>query len=195
MVIPRPGAKALAAALAVLLVPVGVLAAAGRPAPPPSERAPVMARTGHLERRLTASRLRASRAAPRRLVFVARDGTRITAERVRRFLVVQGSPMARHAQAIVDAGVRSGVDPRVVIAIAGVETTFGTYTRRFNAWGWAGGRAGYPSWPEAIRRYTAALAATYPGMRFGDFSAGARRYAPPDPTRWASRCARYFRAI
>ena len=126
-------------------------------------------------------------------VFVGRDGARITPGRLQAYLRRHGSPMAWHAEAFVRSGMAYGVDPRVVAAIAGVESSFGIYRRGFNAWGF--GRYRWSSWNESIAEFTRHVAQSYPGMRYGDFGAVARRYDPPNPIGWAARCVRYFEAI
>jgi hypothetical protein len=55
------------------------------------------------------------------------------------FLSGKSSPMAGNGQAFVDNGLKYVVDPRLVVAIAGDETTFGTAgacSAVFNAWDW-----------------------------------------------------------
>jgi len=49
------------------------------------------------------------------------------------------SPLAEHGSIFIDNGIEFDVDPRLVIAIAGAETTFGTNmgcNAVFNAWSW-----------------------------------------------------------
>jgi hypothetical protein len=103
--------------------------------------------------------------------------------------------MAPYARTLVVAGIRERVDPRVVVAIAGAESSFGVYRRGYNAWGWDVAHVGFRSWDDAIIRYTAAIAARYPGMRYGDFASGAAAYDPPDPSSWTMRCTGYFRGM
>jgi hypothetical protein len=57
------------------------------------------------------------------------------------FLVGKGSPMAGNGSVFFSNGVADNVDPRLVVAIAGAETSFGTNwglckPASFNAWSW-----------------------------------------------------------
>lgn len=127
------------------------------------------------------------------LVFLGADGQRIGVPRIRRFLARHGSPMTRYSADIVAAGIRYRVDPRVVVAIAGVESTYGRYCRGHNAWGW--GSARWKSWPTAIDRYTRALSIEYRSLRTGRFMAASRTYCPPCGGRWGVKALRIFRSI
>jgi hypothetical protein len=126
-------------------------------------------------------------------VFIGADGESITTERIRRFLVRQGSPMARYAENIVTAGIRYRVDPRVVVAIAGVESTYGIYDYGHNAWGWGGHR--WRSWPASIDGFTQAMSQRYRSLRTGRFAAVSRTYCPPCGARWGIKALEIFRSI
>lgn len=76
------------------------------------------------------------------------------------YLRRQGSPLAPHAGAFVQAGQRYGVDPRFLVAIAGSETSFGKYgpsQRIHNPFGW-GPHIRFNSYPEAINTIAKGLA-------------------------------------
>jgi hypothetical protein len=135
-------------------------------------------------------RLRPVEEPPPEPVFLGRDGEKITIARIRLFLETRGSPLARHADRIVDAGARYEVDPRVVVAISGVESSFGVYASGHNAWGWRGSLWG--SWPVAIESYTRALAASYRSLRTGRFAAASRRYCPPCGSLWGIKARAIF---
>lgn len=121
------------------------------------------------------------------------DGQRITPARIRRFLDRHKSPMARYSAQIVEAGIRYRVDPRVVVAISGVESTYGQYAFGYNAWGW--GRLRWNSWPESIDGYTRAVSAEYRSLRTGRFAAASRTYCPPCGKTWGIKALRIFRDI
>ncbi len=131
--------------------------------------------------------------APSRFSYRGADGQQITAARIRSFLERQRSPMARYSQHIVDAGLKYRVDPRVVVAIAGVESTYGRYAWSYNAWGW--GRMRWSSWRTAIDGYTQALSLQYRSLRTGRFAAASRTYCPPCGSRWGIKALAIFRAI
>lgn len=109
------------------------------------------------------------------------------------FLYSKGSPMASYSDLIVYYSDIYGVDPRLCVAIAGLESGYGRVVfRPYNAWGFYSGR-GWGSWEESIREYME-------GMNRGYFSEGARtpeaigkNYAA-DPN-WASRIRGYMSQI
>ncbi|MHB8511524.1 MAG: hypothetical protein ACYDCC_05035 [Actinomycetota bacterium] len=124
------------------------------------------------------------------LQFTGSDGQVITVTRIHRFLVAMDSPLAQFSSEIVSAGVHYQVDPRVVVAISGVESTFGRYQFGHNAWGW--GRLTWSSWPAAIDSYTRLLGTAYRSLRTGRFSAASRTYCPPCGDSWGVRALEIF---
>lgn len=203
----RPASMRLAALLLASLVPLaaamGVAALvmvsvlpASSPATP--ERITVLRAGAMRPLTIDGPRLvrpaRVSRAAPPP-VFVGRDGRRVSPARLRRFLAGRGSPMSRHAETLVLAGIAHGVDPRAVVAVAGVESSFGLIMPCYNAWGWGGGRCRWSSWRQAIWSYTRLIAGAYPSLRRGDFVTAGRNYNPANAAQWAARCDAYFHSI
>jgi murein DD-endopeptidase MepM/ murein hydrolase activator NlpD len=68
------------------------------------------------------------------------------------FLGSKGSPLAPFAQKIMDAGIKYKVDPRLIIAISGAETSFGltgNAVALHNAWGLGPGKS-FPTWEAGI---------------------------------------------
>ncbi len=112
---------------------------------------------------------------------------------LQKFLNSYRSPMAPHAAEILTASARYGVDHRLVVAIAGVESTFGRHCRGFNAWGWNNGSTRWISWPASIDSYTKAFARGYPDR--ANIKRFARRYNPNTPTAWASKVTYFITAI
>jgi hypothetical protein len=125
--------------------------------------------------------------------FLGSDGQRITPARLARFLTAHDSPLLPHVQRIVAAGVKHGVDPRWVVAIAGTETSFGRYHKGHNAWGWdaPNGLRRWGSWEEAIESYTWHFARGYRSREPGLIGA---RYAPFSPT-WPETTRLFFSRI
>jgi hypothetical protein len=121
-------------------------------------------------------------------VYLGADGERIDVDRIRDWLEGRGSPLAPYAEDLVAAGVAYDVDPRVVLGIAGIESTVGEELPpgSHNAWGWNGdgphGLATWDSWEEAIDDYTARLGRLYDTDDVDeDF---ARTYCPPNWEKW-----------
>ena len=81
---------------------------------------------------------------------------RTLARTIDRYLDARGSPLAGQGQKLVSYGQRYGVDPRLVVAIAGAETSFGTDPNagddpdHFNLWGY-GPHIQFRSWDHAFR--------------------------------------------
>jgi len=125
--------------------------------------------------------------------FVGTDGEVITPERIERFLDGYDSPLRPYARRIVAAGLRHDVDPRLIVAISGTETTFGRFHRGHNAWGWepVDGPARWPSWEEAIESYARLFARGYKS-RAPELIGP--RYAPFAPT-WHETTRLFFSRI
>lgn len=130
------------------------------------------------------------------LVYVGADGERITPARVERFLLREGSPLAPYAETIVEAGIDAGVDPRLVVAIAGIESDFGRRQIGHNAWGWGihGGQVRrFADWSTAIVTFTRELAANYDTASFD--TAFAQRYVPSNWQRWYAAVTTFLARI
>lgn len=121
-------------------------------------------------------------------VFVGSDGERVDAARLERWLADRGSPMAAHAEELVAAGNRHGVDPRLVVGIAVIESSAGQRlpAGSHNAWGWHGGGshglAAWGSWEESIDAFTDGLARVYDTGEVDERMA--RTYVPPNWREW-----------
>lgn len=80
------------------------------------------------------------------------------------YLASKGSPMAGQGAAFVASGQRWGVDPRLLVAIAGAESNFGEITcGPNNAWGWAcpNDPADFGTWAAGIDTVTQGLRRYY----------------------------------
>lgn len=111
---------------------------------------------------------------------------------LRRFLTRRKSPLAPYAATIVAAGRKYGVDPRLIVAIAGAETTFATnpaagrdITTGHNPFG-MGPHIQYPSWEAGIEAATRNLRKNYLDQGLGSVVAIRNKWAPlgaaNDPT-------------
>jgi hypothetical protein len=122
------------------------------------------------------------------LVYEAADGERIDPERIRVWLAGRNYPLADYADELVAAGIEHGVDPRLIVGIAVIESSGGKRLppSTHNAWGWSGngphGLRSWPSWPEAIDGFTEGLARVYDTDNVDERMA--RKYVPPNWEKW-----------
>jgi ligand-binding sensor domain-containing protein len=92
----------------------------------------------------------------------------ISATTINQYLKGKNSPMADQGDVFVADGLMHNVDPRLVVAIAGNESSFGTalHIGPFNAWGWRWnstdpGNSFFASWREGIDTVTKYLRKSY----------------------------------
>ena len=102
--------------------------------------------------------------------YVIQSSTSIMDARVvalQRFLKSKGSPLAPHAELIVQLADKYKMDWRILVSISGVESAFCTITpyKTYNCWGWRGGPGGqyskFKNWEDAIRYISKRLAKGY----------------------------------
>src|SRR5438105_2031014 len=83
----------------------------------------------------------------------------ISSSAIDQYLSMRSSPLTGHGNTFVNEGSNFSVDPRLIVAIAGAETSFGTrICGQFNAWNWFWclscnpgdrcARSPFPSWDE-----------------------------------------------
>lgn len=113
------------------------------------------------------------------------DQTVVTVHQLQRFLSKQASPMADHSGAIIGAANRHGIDPRLIVAIAGVESTFGRNCGGFNAWGWNNGKTRWSSWEHSIEAFARLFSQNYPMHH--NVKRMAPRYNPNTPDAWSRK--------
>jgi len=90
------------------------------------------------------------------------------------FLAGRASPIAGNGSAFFTSGVANNVDPRLIVAIAGAETTFGTNwglcsPTSYNAWSWFYNRSGtnactnstFSSYAQGIQKVTSGIRRLY----------------------------------
>lgn len=112
-----------------------------------------------------------------------------TPKQIDDYLKSKGSPLAGQGAVFVGAGKKYGVDPGLVVAISGIESSFGKHIMGSNnAWGWGPGRS-FSSWAEGISRVTQGLSQGYIRQGLTTPEAIVRKYAPAsdgnDEKRWA----------
>lgn len=97
------------------------------------------------------------------------------------YLASYHSPLQYHAQDFIDAANEYGLDWKLVVSIAGVESTFGKQIPGgFNGWGWGvyGSQAIYfSSWREGIFTVSKGLKENYISRGLTDPYSMNRRYA------------------
>jgi hypothetical protein len=87
-----------------------------------------------------------------------------TAEQIDAYLASKGSPMVGQGAAFIASGGRWQMDPRLIVAIAGAESSFGQITcAPFNAWGYGcpNGPYRFDSWADGIDAVAEGLRTNY----------------------------------
>jgi hypothetical protein len=115
--------------------------------------------------------------------------TKASAALIDQYLASKGSPMAGQGFYFVLSGNRYGIDPRLVAAIAGAESSFGKITcADFNAWGWScpNSPIQFTSWADGIDRVNRGLRIGYLNNGLTSVPQIQQKYAPSnaanDPT-------------
>ncbi len=122
------------------------------------------------------------------------------AANLQRYLRRLNSPLYDHAELIVQVSDEYNLDYRLLVAIAGQESTFGRYIpeNSYNAWGW--GIYGdqvlrFDSWEEGIRTVAAGLKKNYVDRGLitpGDIM---KVYTPSSNGSWANAIRHFFQRI
>ena len=122
------------------------------------------------------------------------------------YLTSQGSPLAGHGATFVYQSTAVGLDPRLLVAISGAETSFGTYgpsQRIHNPFGMGPGIV-YPSWDDSIASAARNLGGSlYKGAGLVTIAQIQKRWAPNgaanDPTNlnshWFKNVSKYYAAL
>lgn len=115
---------------------------------------------------------------------------------LRKFLTKHGSPLTPYSIEFIKQADMYNLDWRMVAAISGVESTFGKHipVDSYNAYGWAGGKYNFESWPDSISVVTKTLKTKYVDMGATSIAKIARIYAPPSTT-WGSNVSFFVSKI
>ena len=90
-----------------------------------------------------------------------RQPTGNPAAQIDSFLESKGSPMAGLGNVFVAAGKKYKVDPRLIVALSGIASSFGKHILgSYNAWGWGPGKP-FASWDEGIAAVTGGIRRGY----------------------------------
>ena len=101
------------------------------------------------------------------------------AQQLRSYLQEKQSPLAPYASSFVQSGTEHGVDPRLLVAISGAESSFGQQNfRPNNPFGWGG--MSFGSYPEAIDTVAKGLSENYLGQGLTTIPEIGSKYSPPN---------------
>lgn len=131
------------------------------------------------------------------------DASAVTAMSIDAYLYSKGSPMSGQGVFIISSAQQWGVDPRLIVAIAGAESSFGKLLcGSFNAWGWScpGSPAEFGSWPQAIATIAEGLRRYYLDEGRGTVALIQQKWAPSgaanDPrglnNHWVANVSRFL---
>lgn len=121
-------------------------------------------------------------------------GDQSTAAAIDIYLIEKGSPMAGYGRAFVSAGKTFNVDPFLVVAICGKESSWGKNCfLPFNAWGW--GDVAFTGWENAIFNYTRYFSEEYTSKGRTAIAAIAPVYCPPNWVEWTNDVSRFYSEV
>ncbi len=113
--------------------------------------------------------------------------------KVHQFLLKQDSPLADYSADFVQEADNSGLDYRLLVAISGVESTFGKnyISGTYNAYGWGVGQIPFTSWYDGIVKVSQGLKNQYINKGAKNVDQIAKIYCPPTSDHWA-QSVKYF---
>jgi peptidoglycan DL-endopeptidase CwlO len=118
-------------------------------------------------------------------------GDQTIAQAIDIYLIEKGSPMAGLGRAFVSAGKAFNVDPFLVVAISGKESSWGKHCfLPYNAWGW--GDVSFTDWDNAIFSYTRLLNEEYTSKGRTTPAVIAPIYCPPNYVEWTKDVTAFY---
>lgn len=117
--------------------------------------------------------------------------------KVARFLSTHGSPLVFSAPTFIAEADKHEFDYRLLVAIAGVESTFGKryIPGTYNVWGWGVGRIPFQSFDDGIIRISSDLKTKYMNRGADNVDKIARIYCPPTHESWAAKVKFFMNQI
>ena len=115
---------------------------------------------------------------------------------INRFLAFYNSPLTQYSEVFVTEAEKNNLDYRLLVAISGVESTFGKAipTGSYNAWGWNNGNYYFTGWENAISVISTTLNVKYAQNWGAKTPYEIGRYYAASPT-WASRVDYFMQDI
>jgi hypothetical protein len=107
---------------------------------------------------------------------------------------LQGTPLAGYAFQLEAEGRRWNVNPYMVAAISGVESSFGSAACGGNAWGLGSCSVSIASFADGIRYVTRQLRTGYLNRGMSDVWSIGRIYCPPCGSGWGDKVAWFMHA-
>jgi len=119
------------------------------------------------------------------------------AEKLERFLRSKNSPLAGQASLLVKKADENDLDWRLLAAISGIESSFGTIQpeNSHNAWGWGGGYIYFDSWEEAIIVISDSLGERWAKKGGRDHWQLSKSYCPPNWYKWSMAVDKLMKEI
>jgi hypothetical protein len=128
------------------------------------------------------------------------------APKIDTFLAGHGSPITGNGSVFFSSGVTNNVDPRLIVAIAGAESTFGTNwvdcpASGYNAWSWfyndgtGAGRcalAPFSSFADGIQKVTSGLRRLYLNRNLNTIPLIGSVYCGTGCSSWASNVTQFY---
>jgi hypothetical protein len=120
------------------------------------------------------------------------DNSNYRVNKLKTYLESHNSPLSEHSYTFVAMADKYNLDWRLVVAISGVESTFGKRIpfNSYNAYGWANGNYNFESWDQSIEVVSKTLREKYIDQGATSIDEIAAIYAPPSDT-WAWK-VRFF---
>lgn len=117
--------------------------------------------------------------------------------KVARFLATQNSPLVFAAPIFVQEADKHEFDYRLLVAISGVESTFGKHyiPGTYNVWGWGVGQIPFTSFEDGIAKISSDLKNKYMNKGANDIDKIARIYCPPTHESWAAKVKFFMEKI